>query len=736
MKDIRIITGKNVSPSKETVTALLTRQNADLKTAGISDIYERLLPKLNMRLLPKAAYCICSKKSILSSGRSKDDGLLLCAMLTVGSSVSRLIDRYAADNDLLTASVLNAMADSSLFAFEEQLHTAILQICRENGCGISCRLELPADLPLETQTAVYNAVDAGRTLGLSITNGRMLKPEKSMSLIFVLTKDMTQKNLAHDCRLCPDHNCPLRKNSGIMLTAELEKDASKTTIPCRKGSNLLETLRQHSISPSAECGGAGVCGKCGVRITNGFLPVTPEDAAFFSKKELEDGMRLACKAVLQEDLSVSVAKTEPSGFFALGNCDTDNPKRAASFPCQTDDCGIAIDIGTTTLAFSLLDYKSGSVIASHTAVNPQRTFGADVISRIQAANSGKSGLLEKCIKTGIFKGVRSLCSQHPKKRIRHIAIAANTVMLHLLRGYSCEGFCHYPFSPKSLSFEELPFEKVFAEPFPAALQPDVTLLPGISAFIGADITAGLYACGIPEENETALFLDLGTNGEMALKTKNGIFAASAAAGPAFEGGNIKWGTGSVEGAISHVEIHGEVLELQTIGQKPPAGICGTGVIETAAGLFLSGIIGASGNLAAPWIENGYPLAQTENGAWITFTQKDIREIQMAKAAIRAGIELLFLHSGITSENVSRVFLAGGFGYFLNPKKGAAIGILPLELALKTTAAGNSSLAGALLYLARRNKSPLQFLAEHTEEILLAKEEIFQDLYIKYMSFGE
>ena len=223
---------------------------------------------------------------------------------------------------------------------------------------------------------------------------------------------------------------------------------------------------------------------------------------------------------------------------------------------------------------------------------------------------------------------------------------------------------------------------------------------------------------------------------MALKTKNGIFAASAAAGPAFEGGNIKWGTGSVEGAISHVEIHGEVLELQTIGQKPPAGICGTGVIETAAGLFLSGIIGASGNLAAPWIENGYPLAQTENGAWITFTQKDIREIQMAKAAIRAGIELLFLHSGITSENVSRVFLAGGFGYFLNPKKAAAIGILPPELALKTTAAGNSSLAGALLYLARRNKSPLQFLTEHTEEILLAKEEIFQDLYIKYMSFGE
>ena len=193
MKDIRIITGKNVSPSKETVTALLTRQNADLKTAGISDIYERLLPKLNMRLLPKAVCCICSKKSILSSDRSKDDGLLLCAILTVGSSVSRLIDRYAADNDLLTASVLNAMADSSLFAFEEQLHTAILQICRENGCGISCRLELPADLPLETQTAVYNAVDAGRTLGLSITNGRMLKPEKSMSLIFVLTKDVTQK---------------------------------------------------------------------------------------------------------------------------------------------------------------------------------------------------------------------------------------------------------------------------------------------------------------------------------------------------------------------------------------------------------------------------------------------------------------------------------------------------------------------------------------------------------------
>ena len=311
-------------------------------------------------------------------------------------------------------------------------------------------------------------------------------------------------------------------------------------------------------------------------------------------------------------------------------------------------------------------------------------------------------------------------------------------------GYSCEGFSHYPFCAKTLELEEFIWKHPSGIPLCLEKQaivwkelpfaPKVTLLPGISPFVGADITAGLYVCHVLSESQPVFFLDLGTNGEMALWKNQKLFVTSTAAGPAFEGGNIKWGMGSIPGAISAVKIENNLPFVQTIGDKQPEGLCGTGVIETVAELLRAGILDETGKLDDSCFREGYPLAQTKDSTWIRFTQQDVREIQMAKAAIRAGIETLLHRSNTSYDEIGKVYLAGGFGYYLNIEKAAAIGLLPKEFLSKTVSAGNTSLKGALLYLAEQKKDKLWQIQDAAKEIPLAKDERFMELYLKYMAF--
>lgn len=295
---------------------------------------------------------------------------------------------------------------------------------------------------------------------------------------------------------------------------------------------------------------------------------------------------------------------------------------------QAEDYGVAVDIGTTTLAFALLKRQTGEVIDVYTMVNHQRSYGADVISRIQAANGQNGKKLTTCILTDIKNGIHTLWQRNPQKKISSAVIAGNTVMMHLLRGYSCLGFTKYPFTKIALDMEELPFAKLLSQADDVRTEEvkeeiediSVTILPGISAFVGADITAGIFACNMIKEGQISLLLDLGTNGEMALRTNTGIYVTSTAAGPAFEGGNIRWGMGSVDGAIANAKFVGGRLTVHTIGEKTPVGICGTGVIETVAELLQAGIIDANGKLIEPYFKTGYPLAENAQGEKIYLTQ--------------------------------------------------------------------------------------------------------------------
>lgn len=413
---------------------------------------------------------------------------------------------------------------------------------------------------------------------------------------------------------------------------------------------------------------------------------------------------------------------------------------------DTAEYNLTIDLGTTTLVFQLIEKETKMPVYTITSLNSQRKFGADVISRIQAAAQGKAEELRSCISKNLQEGIIRIekeCNLKPGQ-IKQIVIAGNTTMIHLLKGYDCSGLGKYPFAPVNLDMICEPLDAILgtkmAENVTAKKDenPVLTILPGISAFVGGDIVSGLYALDFHKKDEIGLLIDLGTNGEIALGNKDSILVTSTAAGPAFEGGNIRWGTGSVSGAVCSVAIsnqNADDVEVQTIHDKPPCGICGTGVIEIMAELLAQGIVDETGLLSEEYFDKGFPIAKTADGEQIVFTQKDIRELQLAKAAIRAGVEALLLRYGITADEISKVYLAGGFGYSLNMKKAAAIGMLPKELAMKALAVGNTSLAGTCRFLYDYDgNAAIENIRAVSEEIILAKDSVFNELYINAMSF--
>ncbi|MCR5627209.1 MAG: ASKHA domain-containing protein [Lachnospiraceae bacterium] len=499
---------------------------------------------------------------------------------------------------------------------------------------------------------------------------------------------------------------------------------------------LGELLQKNDIYMAAQCGGRGVCGKCRIRVVKGELPVTDADRKCFTPDEIEDGVRLACMAEVspeQDDLEIELRWQEEENIHALGDQTSSDPKEKTAVDAS-HDFGIAIDIGTTTLALSLVDLDIKEAVDTVTAINHQRSFGADVVSRIQASVEGHKDELQSSIVKDLNSAIDKLVDKYslPKEKIKRITIAGNTTMQHLLMGYSCETLGVYPFDAVSLKQEDFSVEKVLQRDDLSSAT--VTMLPGVTTYVGADITAGMYACGFNDIDKPVLLVDLGTNGEMAIGQGDRIMVTSTAAGPAFEGGNISCGMGSIAGAICSVEIDPEDKKpvVKTIEDAPPVGICGTGVVETAAEMVKTEILDESGMLDEDWFDDGYELAEN-----IEFTQKDVRELQLAKSAVRAGMEVLINKFGITASDLGAVYIAGGFGYYLNMEKAAVIGLIPESLLSIVRAAGNTSLKGAILALTDDNAlKVMPKIAEEAEEIALASDPMFNELYMDYMMFGD
>ncbi len=508
-------------------------------------------------------------------------------------------------------------------------------------------------------------------------------------------------------------------------------------LECNDSENLLQMLRRHKIYMNAACGGRGTCGKCKVQVVAGDIDISSSDRATFSQEQLQKGFRLACTAYPRSDCTINLIADPEDDFEVVAEHSLVKITSAENNRLEKEcvpKYGIAIDIGTTTLAVSLINRIDRNTIFTYTAVNRQRAYGADVIGRIQASNQGQSDILQKIIQQDLLDGIKQVIEKSgiEKEQVSGLVMAGNTTMTHLLLGYSCKTLGSYPFIPVNIDMITLSFQEVFDSSY---LNNTVIILPGISTFIGGDIVAGLLVNDFDKAVKPNLFLDLGTNGEMAVGNKDKILVTSTAAGPAFEGGNISCGVGSIPGAISNIALEENKLQYSTIGHKAPIGICGTGVIEAVSEFFKTGIVDETGLLAGCYFEDGYQVATDENGNAITLIQKDIREIQMAKAAVRAGIEILIRRYGISFEDIGSVFLAGGFGYKMNIGKAIHIGLLPVELSDKIEIVGNSSLGGAVKFLLEEGASDrMKQIIRKSSEIHLSKDEDFNDLYIGYLNF--
>ncbi len=520
---------------------------------------------------------------------------------------------------------------------------------------------------------------------------------------------------------------------------------------------LLETFLRQGLLYRADCGGRGTCGKCKIKVMDGFLKPSIQDEKIFTQEEVKAGYHLSCKAIPEGNITVQLCNPVEWEMEAV----TENRIGDDSiFKTRSNfsEYIIAIDLGTTTIAIRLTEVKTGAALATHTLVNPQRAYGADVISRIKASMEGKREELQVLIQKALLAGIQEVIAKSgvQPETVIQLAIAGNTTMIHLLLGYPCETLGVYPFTPVNKNTHRLSFGELFTDKSTGVIERDgsnvsdkassrellqslrtvpMVILPGISAFVGGDIVGGLAVCGFHSSESISLLIDFGTNGELALGNRNKILVASTAAGPAFEGGNISCGTGSIPGAISHVAIQENNLRYETIASKKPQGICGTGVIELVAELYRNGLIDETGLLCDQYFSDGYPIEYGGTTAF-TFLQKDIRELQLAKAAIRAGIEVLLKNYGITYTQVNKVYLAGGFGFYLDTEKAVRIGLIPEEWKDRIITIGNSSLAGAE-QIARSSEYLViqEGLVQKAQEVALSLDPNFNELYLQYMSFN-
>ncbi len=419
--------------------------------------------------------------------------------------------------------------------------------------------------------------------------------------------------------------------------------------------------------------------------------------------------------------------------------------------------GAAVDVGTTTLAVYLYDLETGRRLGTASALNPQRPYGADVISRIEHASTGPEALarLQRLVADRIGTLAVGLAAAHGYGRedLLAYALAGNTTMMHLLAGVPPRSIAVAPFIPATLSARTV---RADAIGLPAGEGALCTLLPGVSAYVGADIVAGLLATGLHRrDGAPALFVDIGTNGEMVLATEKGMTACSTAAGPAFEGANLLFGMGGVTGAIDHIRAGADGdLAATTIGGAPAAGLCGSGIVDALAFLLDRGVVDETGRIAdepetlppalaarvteyegQAAVRLSAPTPAIPTG--ILLTQRDVRELQNAKAAVRAGVEILLETAGVRIGDVAELYVAGGFGNYLDVGSAFRIGLFPPELQGRTRPSGNTSGLGAAMCLLDADLvQEASAAVRRVDYVELSSDKRFTDHFIEAMLFPE
>lgn len=488
-----------------------------------------------------------------------------------------------------------------------------------------------------------------------------------------------------------------------MAELNVLRGSTRIVVSFDPGARLSEVLRAQGIHIQQPCGGRGSCHKCAVTLRG---QVSPPNAY-----EQQTGIRLACQAVLLGDAEVILPEEQEMEQIQMGSGIRLSPR--APMPGKY---GAAIDIGTTTLVLSLYHLESGTCLAETGMLNPQTSAAADVMGRISAALSGEQEQLRQQVTQAIDTLIRQAClqAQVPADEVESLVITGNTTMLYLLTGRNPLSLSRAPFEADCLFDETIELCGKHAY-----------LPPCTHAFTGADLTCAVLASQMCEGNEIALLSDVGTNGELALWDHGSLLVTSTAAGPAFEGAGISCGCGSISGAIDRVQIVNGQLIAHTLGGAAATGVCGSGLIDAVAAGLALGEIDETGAM-----EHSLVLAPG-----ICLTQGDIRAVQLAKAAVAAGIETLTETSGIPAEAIGAFYIAGGFGSHLNVQSAAAIGLFPGKLAQKARVIGNAALFGAaqmLLDLGMQERG--RQIASKARHVNLGGNPAFNEHYMDRMMF--
>lgn len=574
------------------------------------------------------------------------------------------------------------------------------------------------------------------------------------------------------------------------------------------GKSLWEILATSISGFAAECGGRGTCGKCKVRVAGEISPITEEEKAKLLPDELNSGERLACYTrvmgtvdvhlpyMVEDILPASMAKpvsgkkaAQYRKFFIPG-LDKQNPQpiyqriRQAlpelEFQITVKNLnelagldregrpsleliglildnkyllyagrnekpayGIALDLGTTSLLASLINLVDGQVMGIVSQTNMQRIYGADIISRVSYCLEHEDGLekLHQILLNNINSMIEDLLNQVDAYAddVYRYTVVGNPVMLHLFMNLRVNGFASAPYAGLFLDSMEMPAASLG---LPAGEQVPVHILPQAGGFVGADAVAGLLV--LPSDRKRYLFIDIGTNGEIILADGTAMWAASTAAGPALEGGNISCGMRATSGAIDRIWLtEAGKIQFNVLGSGVPRGICGSAILDMLAVLLKAGYIDQSGAVTEKGesyhlYADGFILTDSSehNTERVIFTIEDIRQVQLAKAAIRTGIDILLNRARMTWQDLDHIYLAGAFGQAVDALNAIETGLLPPILPSKVELLGNAAMTGAIAALlnndcARRTVDYQQRI----KYIDLALEPQFQDLFMQNINLG-
>ena len=452
-----------------------------------------------------------------------------------------------------------------------------------------------------------------------------------------------------------------------------------TTEFANDGTLLSDVLIRSGKSVDHPCGGRGTCRKCLVTV-NG-------------KEEL------SCQYIIRSDITVTV-KNSGKIYSETGTEETN---------VITDNLCYALDIGTTTLALALVSLDENKIIKVITRTNPQRTFGADIMTRIDYCS--KNGVEE--LKKTLITEINSMISEFDLQHIGKLYVSGNATMLHLFFGIDCSAMGVAPYTPE---FLESKTEKAKALGITGV--ETVESLPSIAAFVGADLVAGLNYIGMPKNGKHNLLIDLGTNAEIVLFSEKSALCTAAAAGPCFEGANISCGMSATDGAVYSYSVNG----IKTISDAPAKGICGTGLIDIIAYLLDNKTIDETG-----YMEDDFEVA---DGVYIS--QADIRQFQLAKSAIYSAIIALLQAKNVSFDEIENLYISGGFSAKISIENAAKAGLFPKELTNKCIAINNSSLLGTVKYACEKND--LAVYIDKSTYVDLSSDPTFSDLFIENMMF--